>query len=81
MKSKQNAAPSDWRYGVADPHPLRRYSTGELAALFKVKAQTVREGYCRNGHYQGLTPVKCPNRFLLWDADAAERLLSGEVVK
>lgn len=58
----------------------RRYSTEELAALLKVKAQTIRAGLCRHGNYQGMVPLKSRNRFLLWDADQADSLVSGEGV-
>lgn len=58
--------------------PTRRLSTEELAALFGVKPQTIRAAVSRQSHYFGLRPIKAPNRFLLWDADAAERVLSGE---
>lgn len=59
----------------------RNYSTDELAALLKVKSQTIRAGLCRDGHYQGLRPVKARNRFLLWPAEQANRLAFGEVAQ
>lgn len=58
-------------------NPPRRYSTEELAALLKVKPQTIRAGLCRDGHYQGLKPCKSRNRFLLWPADEADCLAAG----
>ena len=58
---------------------LRNYSTVEAAAVLKVRPQTLRAALCRDGHYYGLRPVKCRNRFLLWDAAAVEALTSGEV--
>ena len=61
------------------PLATRNYSTDEAAAALKVKPQTLRAALCRDGHYFGLRPVKCRNRFLLWDAAAVEALLSGEV--
>lgn len=71
------ATPDSWRHDA--PISLnRRYSTEELAALLKVKPQTIRSGLCRHGHYLGLTPLKSRNRFLLWPADDADRLTSGE---
>jgi len=73
-----NTIPPSWRHDA--PHSAtRRYSTEELAALLKVKPQTIRAGLCRQGHYLGLTPLKSRNRFLLWSADEADRLISGEV--
>jgi len=53
-------------------------STEELAALGKVVPQSIRAAVCRKGHWLGLRPVKLPNRRLIWDADAAARVLSGE---
>lgn len=61
------------------PTAARKISTEELAARLLVKEQTIRAGLCRAGHYLGLRPVKLANRRLLWDADAVERLTSGEV--
>lgn len=71
--------PPAWRHGA--PNVIRRYSTDELATLLKVRPQTIRAGLCRAGHYQGLKPVKSQNRFLLWPADEADRLMHGEVAK
>lgn len=59
----------------------RNYSTEEAAAALRVKPQTLRAALCRNGHYFGLRPVKCRNRFLLWDAAAVEALTAGEAIK
>lgn len=70
------AAPKAQRNNA--PTAARKISTEELAARLLVKEQTVRAGLCRNGHYVGLIPVKLPNRKLLWDAAAVERLISGE---
>ena len=58
---------------------LRNYSTIEAAAVLKVRPQTLRAALCRDGHYFGLRPVKCRNRFLLWDAAAVEALTAGGV--
>lgn len=69
--------PTTWRNDA--PLATRNYSTDEAAAALKVKPQTLRAALCRDGHYFGLRPVKCRNRFLLWDAAAVEALLSGEV--
>lgn len=54
-------------------------STDAFAAEVRVKPQTIRAGYCRNGHYMGIRPLKLPNRLLLWPADAVARLLAGNV--
>ena len=58
---------------------LRNYSTVEAAAVLKVRPQTLRAALCRDGFYYGLRPVKCRNRFLLWDAAAVEALAAGGV--
>lgn len=55
----------------------KTYDTEELAALLKVKPSTIRRGYCVNGHYFSLKPIKLPNRRLLWPADEAQKLLDG----
>jgi hypothetical protein len=52
-------------------------TTEALAAALGIKPQTLRANLCRNGHYFGIRPVKTPNRFLLWPADAVERLVTG----
>ena len=57
-----------------------RLSTDEAAARLKVKPQTLRAAVCRNSHYCGIRPVKGPNRFLYWPADAIDRLLVGDAV-
>jgi len=59
---------------------LRTYSTDEAAAVLKVRPQTLRAALCRDGHYFGVRPQKARNRFLVWDANAIDALLNGEVV-
>ena len=59
----------------------RTYSTEQAAAALHVKPQTLRAALCREGHWNGLRPAKSPNRFLLWPADAIDRLTAGEVAK
>lgn len=58
--------------------PVAKITTGEMADQLRIVPQTARAGFCRNGHYMGLVPVKLPNGKLLWDAAAVERLASGE---
>lgn len=58
-----------------------KLSTEEIAARFRVAPQTPRASLCRLGHWMGMRPVKTPSGRLLWDAAAAERLLSGDVAK
>jgi len=52
-------------------------TTEELAGRLGLRPQTLRAALCRNGHYYGLRPVKCPNGRLLWPADAFEKLTGG----
>lgn len=55
-----------------------RLTTEELAALLRVKPQTIRAGLCNAGHYAGLRPaVKLPSRRLLWDAEQAAAILNA----
>ena len=59
----------------------RHYSTEKAADLLLVKEQTIRAGYCRDGFYLGLIPIKLPNRRLLWPADEVDALIAGQSVK
>jgi hypothetical protein len=70
-KAPRNNAPVD----------VRNLSTEALAVLLLVREQTIRAGYCRDGHYLGLVPIKLPNRRLLWDADEVDALIAGRPVK
>ena len=63
------------------PLAARTLSTEQAAAALHIKPQTLRAALCRDGHYFGLRPVKCRNRFLLWDAAAVEALTAGEAPK
>jgi len=56
----------------------KTYDTKELAALLKVEPSTIRRGYCVNGHYFSLKPIKLPNRRLLWPADQAQKFLEAQ---
>jgi hypothetical protein len=79
----QIAAPktslSDWQKTAESV--ARNFSTEEFAAQLKVKPQTIRAGYCRDGHYLGVVPIKLPNRRLLWDSAEVEALIAGRPVK
>lgn len=57
--------------------PRANLSTDELATLARVRPQSIRAALCRVGHWLGLHPVKLPNGRLLWDAAAAQAVLSG----
>lgn len=54
-------------------------STEMLAQVLCINPGSIRVGLCRNKgkHYLGLTPIKLPNRRLLWPADAVERIMSA----
>jgi hypothetical protein len=62
MSQKTTPAPS--------VRPAAKLTTKELADRLRVQQQTVRAGYCRNGHYLGLVPTKLPNGGLRWDDPA-----------
>lgn len=53
-------------------------STEELAALGKVRPQSIRASLCRHGHWLGLRPVKLANRRLVWNAEQVASVLAGE---
>jgi len=55
------------------------FSTEELAALAKVKAQSLRAAFCRDGHWCNIRPVKLPNRRLMWPGAQVDALLSGDI--
>jgi hypothetical protein len=52
--------------------------TATLAKLTNYKPDSIRTALWRNGHFQGIKPIRTPSGRLLWPADAVERLLSGE---
>jgi len=51
--------------------------TAGFAEAVEVKPQTVRRGYCIDGHYMGIKPLKLPNGRLLWPVDEIRRILAG----
>lgn len=63
------------------PITARKIPTEELADLLLIRPQTVRAGYCRNGHYLGMVPVKLANRRLLWDSAEVDALIAGRPVR
>lgn len=52
-------------------------TTAEVAAVERIKPQTVRKNYCLQGHHHGIVPVKLPSGRLLWRADALHAVLNG----
>lgn len=61
--------------------PDAKLTTVAAAARLGNKAQTWRAGYCRDGAYLGLIPVKLPNGRLLWDEGEVNSLIAGQTVK
>lgn len=61
--------------------PAVKITTKEGAARLGTKAQTWRAGYCRDGVYLGMVPVKLPNGRLLWDEGEVNALANGRPVK
>ncbi len=82
MKATPQAAPktsrSDWQ--KISESVARNFSTEEFAAALKVKPQSIRAAYCRDGHYLNVIPVKLVNGRLLWPADGVDALVAGRPV-
>lgn len=51
-------------------------NTEDLAKTLGVNPNTVRRGYCIQGHYMGIKPKKMPNRRLLWPVDKVQELIN-----
>lgn len=75
MELTLQAAPKTPRNSALPP--ALNNSTKEIAARLLVKEQTVRAGYCRDGHYLGLLPTKLANNRLLWPAAEVDALVAG----
>lgn len=54
-----------------------RLTTEEFATQHLVQAQTVRKLYAVTGSYHGVSPLRLPNRRLLWPADSIDRLAAN----
>lgn len=54
-------------------------STEEVAALAKLRPESIRSALCRAGHWLGLRPVKLANRRLVWNSADVARVISGGV--
>lgn len=52
-------------------------STNEAAKAFRVQPATLRTAVWRDGAYYGITPVKMPNRRLLWPANDVSALIAA----
>lgn len=57
--------------------PSYSFTTQDLADVLRVKAETIRRGYCVNGHYQHLKPLRMRNGRLLWPAVSPEDVASA----
>lgn len=55
--------------------------TSALAQRLGYKSTSIRTAVWRNGHFNGIKPVKLPNGRLLWPVDAVERLTASEASK
>lgn len=45
---------------------IRYLTTKQLAAVYRVKQESIRTALWKKGHYFGWKPKKMPNRFLIW---------------
>ena len=59
---------------------MKQLSTKEFAELVRVESQTIRRGYCINGHYLSIRPLKLPNHRLLWAEEEVLRVIGGQKV-
>lgn len=72
-----NANPEAPRHTPVPPDLRPMLTTEQLATLLGIRAQSIRQEYCRSGEYYGLRPKKLPNRLLRWPADSLEQLLKA----
>lgn len=52
--------------------------TSTLARLTDRRSASIRKAFWRNGHFNGIKPIKTPAGRLLWPVEAVKRLLEGE---
>jgi len=50
-------------------------NTRQFASGLGNQSQSILSALCRNGHYQGIVPVKLPSGALIWPDDAIEQLI------
>lgn len=55
----------------------KQLTTEDVAAMFSVKAESVRGALSRKGHYYGIKPHKLPNGRLVWSADEVQKALGS----
>lgn len=53
------------------------FPTSTFAKRIGYQSASIRTAVWRNGHFNGIKPIKLPNGRLLWPADSVERLTSG----
>lgn len=66
--------------GQCEPSEFDGEPTKPAAKKLGIQPQTMRAGFCRDGHYMGMRPTKLPNGRLLWPSNSIKRLLAGEVI-
>lgn len=52
--------------------------TAAFARQLGYRPASIRTAVWRNGHFNGIKPIKLPNGRLLWPADAVERLTAAD---
>lgn len=60
------------------PANIKTYSTESVAISANLHPGSLRNSFCRKGHWCGIRPAKLPNGRLLWPADQIDALLTGE---
>ncbi|MBN8283755.1 DNA-binding protein [Zoogloea sp.] len=55
----------------------KHFPTSTFAKSIGYQSASIRTAVWRNGHFNGIKPIKLPNGRLLWPADSVERLTSG----
>ena len=58
--------------------PAPKMSTALFAQVLCCSSQTIRGGFCRDGHFLGVVPTKLANGRLLWDVAAVARAMLGK---
>jgi len=56
--------------------PRKWLTTAEVAWLFGLKPESLVAAHCRNGNWNGIRPVKMPNRRLMWPSDDVQKILA-----
>lgn len=56
---------------------MESFNSKEFAGAVRVEPATIRRGYCVNGNYLGIKPLKLPNGRLLWPKAEVLRVLGA----